>query len=112
MKKYSFEDLPAAVGELADKLAVIESLIKSRPQSPSPEKLLNIEETARFLGLTRQTIYEKVARREIPVNKKGKRLYFLQSDLLNWIRSGKVKTNDEIQLDADDWINKAKANST
>lgn len=34
---------------------------------------------------------------EIPVNKQGKRIYFYRHELMQWIRSGRVKTYIEIK---------------
>jgi excisionase family DNA binding protein len=63
------------------------------------EELLNIQEASKLLNLSRSTIYSKVCKREIPVNKQGKRTYFYRHELMKWIKSGRVKTYFEIQND-------------
>ncbi|WP_232726977.1 helix-turn-helix domain-containing protein [Flavobacterium sp. 1] len=45
------------------------------------------------------TIYRKVSKRKIPVNKLGKRIYFYRHELMKWIKSGRVKIYLEIQSD-------------
>ncbi len=102
METLTFEQLPQAVGKLHDKLNSIEQLLLQRTeQDPQHEELLSISQAARFLNLSVPTIYSKVCRKEIPVNKQGKRLYFYRSELAGWIRSGRKKTVQEIQQEAE-----------
>jgi excisionase family DNA binding protein len=63
------------------------------------EEILNIQEASKLLNLTVSTIYSKVCKREIPVKKQGKRIYFYRHELMKWIKSGRVKTYFEIQND-------------
>ena len=55
-----------------------------------------INEASILLKLSVATIYSKVSKNEIPVNKQGKRLYFYRTELLDWIKSGRIKTIAEI----------------
>jgi hypothetical protein len=41
-------------------------------------------------------VYSKVCRKELPVNKKGKRIYFYRSELTDWIKKGRRQTIEEI----------------
>lgn len=65
------------------------------------DQLLNIEQAANFLNLKVPTIYGLVSRSAIPNSKKGKRLYFSKNELLDWIKSGKNKTHEELDREAD-----------
>ncbi|MCX2429929.1 helix-turn-helix domain-containing protein [Pedobacter sp. GR22-10] len=97
MDNVSFETLPKVVQEIRDKLIKIESLFQNLKSFPEAEDgFLNITEAAKFLELTESTLYGKVCRMEIPVNKKGKRLYFEKTVLKEWVLSGKRKTKDDI----------------
>lgn len=85
------------MGKLFDKMENIESLLLSLNHSPKiHDEILNISEAAALLNLSVATIYFKVSKNEIPVCKKGKRLYFYKSELTDWIKSGKIATNSEI----------------
>ena len=42
-------------------------------QSKNQDQMLNVQETASFLGLAVPTIYSKVSNRELPVMKRSKR---------------------------------------
>ncbi len=47
--------------------------------------ILNSNEVAIFLGLSKSTIYKMVSRGEIPFHKRGKNLFFIQEEILQWI---------------------------
>jgi len=84
------------------RLANIECLILDIKHQPSAvneaqkEKLLTVKEAAAFLKLKIPTIYSKVAKRELPVLKRGKRLYFSDSELSEYLKGGRRKTQEEI----------------
>jgi excisionase family DNA binding protein len=96
--KYTFEELPQAIRALHDKVDNIKDLILENKKVPLPYvDLLTIKQAAEFLSLSVPTLYTKVSRKEIPVNKRGKRLYFSITELSTWIKSGKKKTQEEVQ---------------
>lgn len=66
------------------------------------EKLLTIQEASDFLKLTVPTIYGLTSRHELPFMKKGKRLYFSQNELLQFVKEGRQKTVKEIEEESKD----------
>lgn len=48
-------------------------------------KLMTIQEASSFLSLSKQTLYGLTSRNQIPFHKKGKKLYFLDQELKDWI---------------------------
>jgi len=99
--KYTFEELPQAISTLHEKVDCIKDLLlENRLQNPQRPRddLLTIGQAAEFLSLSVPTLYTKVSRKEVPVNKRGKRLYFSMLELSEWIRSGKKKTAEETHL--------------
>lgn len=60
------------------------------------DKILTIGEAADFLNLAIQTLYGFTSKREIPFMKRGKRLYFKESELVKWLEEGKQKSVSEI----------------
>jgi len=103
----TFDQLPTAVNQLAQKLENIERLLlQKKEQQPlePPEQLLTIQEAAKFLNLSVPTIYSKVSRGELPVMKRTKRLYFSRKELLNYVKAGRKKTNTEIEAKANSYI--------
>lgn len=71
---------------------------------PEQEEFLTIQQAAAMLKLSVATLYGYSQRAEIPVNKRGKRLYFPKSDLIEWIKQGKKKTLAEEAADADAYL--------
>jgi excisionase family DNA binding protein len=97
----TFEQLPQAISRLLEKLENIEQLIVTQNTSPQPEsdKLLTIKQAAEIIHLSVPTIYGLVQRSEVPVCKRGKRLYFSKQELTAWIMSGRKRTIAEIDED-------------
>ncbi len=53
------------------------------------ERLISVEDAARYLGVQKSTIYSWAWRRKIPSVKMGRRLLFDQEDLDRMIEAGK-----------------------
>jgi excisionase family DNA binding protein len=52
--------------------------------SRSNHKFMNVQEAADLLRLAPKTLYGLVSQRRIPYRKAGRRLIFLEADLLTW----------------------------
>lgn len=74
----------------------LSNLNSVQPTDQPEADLLNIDEAAQLLNLARATVYNLVSKKQIPVFKKGKRLYFSKAALLDWVQSGKKPTLEEI----------------
>lgn len=95
MENITFEQLPKVLMEMKMQLNRIEGVLGNFSSVSDCEKPLNIKEAAEFLNLAISTIYGKVSNDDIPHTKRGKHLYFNKSDLVNWVKTGKRKTNIE-----------------
>ncbi|WP_205529499.1 helix-turn-helix domain-containing protein [Taibaiella koreensis] len=96
MSEITFEQIPLILGEIKNRLDRIEGMLTGKEiQEHLEEGFMNITEAASFLNLAESTIYGKVCRSEIPVNKKGKRLYFEKEELQKWVLEGRRKTVEE-----------------
>ena len=100
-----FELIDARLSSIEDVLLNIKHQPKEVEPSKTPEQFLTIQEAAQLLHLTVPTLYSKVSRRELPVMKRGKRLYFSKSELIDYIKEGRKKSNFEIEQDAQNYIN-------
>jgi excisionase family DNA binding protein len=76
--------------------------------SSQEEELLSFEEMCEFLGIAKSTGYQRISRAEIPHFKKGRRLYFRKSELVEYIESGRRKTRKELEEVAREYLAKAK----
>jgi excisionase family DNA binding protein len=63
------------------KSCIIEGISENTPTPKKENKLLSINEAAKYLNLAKQTLYGFTSTRTIPFIKKGKKLYFKKSDL-------------------------------
>ncbi|MBK9109921.1 MAG: helix-turn-helix domain-containing protein [Saprospiraceae bacterium] len=76
-----------------------------------PEQLLTVQEAAEFLSLTVPTMYSKVSKGELPVMKGSKRLYFSRTELLEYLKQGRKKSNAEIEKEAEAYLKKKGGNN-
>jgi len=107
----SFDQLPEAVQNLSAKLDRIEELLfnQSITNAEKPEdELFSIQHTADFLNLTKQTIYGKVSKNEIPFMKRGNRLYFSKTDLMTYLKEGHRASISQLDQLAEEHINSNK----
>ena len=69
---------------ILNKLTAIESLLEATRPQPKP---LTLEETAKFLDVSKSHLYRLVCYKKIPHYKpEGKRLYFDQAELVAWLK--------------------------
>lgn len=73
---------------------------KQAKHTPSYPNLLDINQAAELLGLSKSSIYSKTSKRKIPHIKRGKKLYFKHPELIQWLEQGKQRTTEEIAQDA------------
>lgn len=76
--------------------------------SSNEDAFMNIDDTSKLIDLTKPTVYGLVHQNKIPYHKKGKRLYFLKSEILAWLKSGKHQTKSELEDKADAYLLKNK----
>lgn len=79
---------------------ILKAVQNNNPTTEQPEQLLTIQEAAEFLSLTVPTMYSKVSKGELPVMKRSKRLYFSRTELLEYLKDGRKKSNAEIEAEA------------
>ena len=98
----SFENLPKAVARLASEIAQIKTMVQNAQKYEPKEKRIpiGIDEVSRIIGKAKPTIYTLVRKRKIPCYKNGKKLYFFEDEILEWISKGKKKTIQEIESEA------------
>jgi excisionase family DNA binding protein len=99
----TFDKLPEAVAMLTKEVSELKRLLiekQEQPPTEQPDQLLTIHEAAEFLSLTVPTMYSKVSKGELPVMKRSKRLYFSRTELLEYLKEGRKKSNAEIEQEA------------
>ena len=91
-KQLTFNDLPEAVHflsrEVLDLKDMIRPLIANPGNDNTEKKPINLAQTALFLDISEQTVYQNI--KKIPHHKRFGRLYFFESELLNYIKGETV----------------------
>ena len=107
IENLTFDELPKAVTMLTKEVSELKRLLIEKQEQPTteqPEQLLTVQEAAQFMNLTVATIYSKVSKSELPVMKRGKRLYFSSTELMEYIKEGRKKSNAEIEQEAEAYL--------
>lgn len=112
MGEITFEQIPKAITQLFQKLEVIERLLNSQNSQPAAqqEQWFDITQLCEYLPdkPVKPTVYGWVHKKVIPNHRRGKKLYFLKSEIDEWLRAGRNKTISETAQEATKYINKSK----
>jgi len=110
MVEFTFEQLPNAVTQLFCKLENIERLLTDRSSElqPEAERWLNLSELCDYMPdkPVKPTVYGWVHKRTIPNHRRGKKLYFLKSEIDAWLKDGRKKTASEIAAEGTQYVNR------
>jgi excisionase family DNA binding protein len=70
------------------------------------KEALTTEEAALYAGISKSHLYKLVCYKKIPYYKSagGKLTFFRKSELENWLLHTRVKTNEEVQADAINYV--------
>jgi excisionase family DNA binding protein len=99
-----FEVIEARLSSIENLILDLKHLPTASETTKNPEKLFTVQGAAQFLNLTVPTIYSKVSRGELPVMKRSKRLYFSRTELMEYIKEGRKKSNAEIEQEAEAYL--------
>jgi len=76
------------------------------------KEIYNFSEACTFLDYSKSYLYKLTHQRQIPHFKpNGKKLYFKRADLEDWLLRNRVKTDVELQQQAEEMLNKKNRNS-
>lgn len=104
----TFEHLPKAVTQLMIKLDNIEQLLlkNSKQAQTQTDQWFDLTELCEYLPdkPVKATVYGWVHSSVIPFHKRAKKLFFLKSEIDNWLREGRRKTLAETAAQADTYL--------
>lgn len=58
------------------------------------DRWMSVEEIAGYLGVSKDTIYGWIAKREMPAHKVGRLWKFKSDEVDSWVRAGKASDED------------------
>ncbi len=68
------------------------------------KEVLNVEEVALMLGVSKSRVYHLVCSRDIPHYKNGKSVLFKKSEIEDWQLRDRIPTNEEIDIKAATYV--------
>ncbi len=102
----TFNNLPQAVSHILKELGDLKKIMAVRNTPlPDKERPIGIDQASMILGKAKSTIYTLVQKRMIPCYKAGKKLYFYEHELLEWIANGRKKSDIEIRKEMENELN-------
>ncbi len=86
---------------ILNKLTAIESLLEATNQA----KPLTLVEAAKFLNLSQSHLYKLTSEHKIPhLKPSGKKIYFDESELVQWLKRNPARTQEETEEKAASYI--------
>ena len=87
----TFEQLPKAVSELTNQVMELRNMVAAlKPAAPDDKhRIVEIDGACQITRKAKPTIYTLARKGLIPAYKRGKKLYFYEDELLQWIESGR-----------------------
>ena len=66
----------------------------------SPKEVLTSDEAAAYLGISKSALYKLTMGRKIPFYKSAKLCYFDRQEIIDWMKSNRVATQEELEAKA------------
>lgn len=104
-EQITFNDLPQVVAELRDEVSGMKALLLNLQNGPNQQREnrhrpVTPEQVAEYTNIPLATIYQKLANREIPGSKPGKRWVIYLDEIDKWLeanRKNPIPLTDEEQ---------------
>ena len=93
----TFDKLPEAVAYLIKEVSQLRKLVEEKQRITISKRIpIGIDEACEIIKKAKPTVYTLVRKGLLPCYKNGKKLYFYEDELLEWIEKGKKKTIKEL----------------
>lgn len=96
IEKSKLDMLISQVKELVSEIKSLNNNLNIAKESDDND-IIDVEAASKLLNISKPTIYLKVSKRQIPYMKNGKKLLFSKKEILQLIRSNRVKTISELE---------------
>lgn len=80
--------------------------IKIPTQIQVVNELMDMKEVVLYLKISSSAIYKLTSSNRIPHYKNGKKVYFKKSEIDEWVFANRIKTMDEIEDEAMEYLHK------
>lgn len=113
--KITFNDVPRLMGDMMAEIKAMRAQVTSLeqqarmiPVTPSTEPVhrpLSTEQVCKLVHRKRDTIYRLARTGCIPCYKQGKFLEFFEDEIMEWLKTNKYSTNEQMISDARAYCN-------
>lgn len=94
-----FEEIISKLDQLEDKICALYTRLDVNGNN-SEDAPLGMQEAAKFLRISIQTLYGLVSKREISYCKRNNRNIFYKKDLEEYIQRGRIPSKSEVKVNA------------
>lgn len=95
---------------IIQRLNAIESLLRSDKvieRVVETKEVMTVAELSEYLSISKSAIYKMTSSNVLPHYKPtGKLLYFKKAEIVEWVLKDRIKTVDEIRIEADNHLRK------
>lgn len=81
---------------------------RAAAQIETEDDIIDFNGALKLTGYAAPTLYAKTGKGEIPHFKKGRKLFFRKSELIEWIETGRQKTQADINELAERYLKQSK----
>ncbi|CAA0253127.1 DNA-binding protein [Tenacibaculum maritimum] len=80
-------------------------------QNIQQKEILTVDDAIIYLQLSKSCLHKMTSNKEIPFYKPGgKKIYFKKSELDEWVFNGKITSNNELEGDVENYLNRTNKN--
>lgn len=95
-----------ALEAFAKTLAANLTLEANPAPSNSSQEVIWMDDAVQILNLAKPTIYGLLSKGRLPHYKRGRKVYFLRSELEAWLMTGKQKTIADAEQEVENYLSK------
>jgi excisionase family DNA binding protein len=99
-----FEIINERLDRIEKKLSELSAEIKSLKVFKQGNEIMSLNRLVEYLELSKSGVYKLTSTRGIPHFKRGKRLYFKKDEIDRWATEIRIKTSEEIEMEATAYI--------
>lgn len=95
-----FEVIMEKLDRIERMVTIIRENQEIKETQETSKEIMNVQQVADYLSISKQTVYGMTCRMEVPFYKRGKKNYFKKSDIDEWLLATRRKTREEIEMEA------------
>ena len=99
-----FEIIIEKLDRIEKKMSELSAKIESSRVVKQENEIMSLNRLVEYLELSKSGVYKLTSTRGIPHFKRGKKLYFKKEEIDKWASENRIKTNEEIEMEASTYI--------